>query len=109
MKYLTNLDYLFTIKRWWCNWILQSIFCCWQYVFDPENNRKHREFNRSTCLLFVNFIKAFCKVKKNKLWRVLNIERIHLHLVDVIKNVYLEPDCILTPILESNWIAGFCY
>lgn len=49
---------------------------------------KHKEFNRETHLTFIDYIKAFDRINRNELWRILYNRGIPLHLVEVIRNIY---------------------
>lgn len=45
---------------------------------------KHREFNTPIYSLFINYVKAFYKINRSKLWKLLNKKGIPLHLINVI-------------------------
>jgi hypothetical protein len=52
---------------------------------------KRREFNLETHMAFLDLEKAFDRVNRNKLWKILNRSGISYHLTEVIKSLYKIP------------------
>jgi hypothetical protein len=50
--------------------------------------KKRREFNQETHILFVDYVKAFDKVLRNKLWSIMTIKGYPQHLTDSTVNLY---------------------
>lgn len=48
----------------------------------------HREFNKPTYFLFIDYVKAFDRVSRLKLWNILERRGIPLHLIEIIKSFY---------------------
>ena len=49
---------------------------------------KHREYNRETYMIFIDYEKAFDRVNREKLWSIMRRRGIPEHLVQVIKKLY---------------------
>jgi hypothetical protein len=49
---------------------------------------KHKEFNKKTHLFFIDFEKAFDKVNRNKLWKIVEEKQYPKHLYGKIQNLY---------------------
>ena len=49
---------------------------------------KHREFNRETYMIFIDYEKAFDRVDRQKLWMIMRKRGIPEHLIQVIKELY---------------------
>jgi hypothetical protein len=57
---------------------------------------KRREFNLETHIAFLDLEKAFDRVSRNQLWKILNRRGIPHHLIDVIRSLYKIPVYELT-------------
>jgi len=51
---------------------------------------KHREFNFSTYIAFIDFKKAFESVDRDKLWTIMSSKGIQTHLITIIQKIYME-------------------
>lgn len=56
---------------------------------------KHREFNRETHMMFVDYMKAFDNIYRKKLWEIMNRRGIPMHLIQVIRNIYTNTEIIM--------------
>jgi hypothetical protein len=50
---------------------------------------KHREFNISTHIEFIDFEKAFDSVDRDKLWTIMSSKGIPTHLIKIIQKMYV--------------------
>lgn len=57
---------------------------------------KHREHNKETHILFIDYKKAFDRVVREKLWDILERRGIPLHLIRVIKSMYKNSKITIT-------------
>ena len=57
--------------------------------------RKTREFQKNTCLCFINYTKAFDCVDHNKLWKNLKEMGILDHLICLLRNLYAGQEATL--------------
>lgn len=51
---------------------------------------KRREFNLQTCMVFIDYVKAFDNVLRGKLWSIMDRRGIPKHLIEVIRNMYKD-------------------
>jgi len=51
---------------------------------------KHREFNISKYMAFIDFKKTFDSVDRDKLWSIMSSKGIPTHLITIIQKIYME-------------------
>ena len=62
---------------------------CIDNVFTiKQTTEKRREFNLETHIAFLDLEKAFDRVNRHKLWKILNKRGIPYHLIEVIMSLY---------------------
>lgn len=56
---------------------------------------KRKEFNLETHVAFIDFEKAFDRVNRKKLWSIMKEQGFPQHLIDVVKNMYVNSKIII--------------
>jgi len=51
---------------------------------------KHTQFNIPTYIAFIDFIKAFDSMDRDKLWTIMSSKEIPTHLITIIQKIYME-------------------
>lgn len=78
---------------------------CSDAIFTIEQLiQKRREFNLPTCILFIDYEKAFDRLSRNKLWEIMSDKGFPEHIVKVVQSLYFKSNIIIDkggPISDS--------
>lgn len=64
--------------------------------------QKRREFNLPTYMMFVDYEKAFDRVKRDKLWEIMYDKCYPIHLIRVIQSMYNNTEILINNITETS-------
>lgn len=69
---------------------------CSDAIFTIEQLiQKRREFNLPTCILFIDYQKAFDRLSRNKLWEIMYDKGFPGHIVKVVQSLYFKSEIMI--------------